>query len=213
MIEIDLYGKRDIWLNLPSDTTWERFCEVIDNLGTANKKIQWLIGDALLFCEGKWKERIEEAKRRTGIATSTLNGYLCVSRSYPTIGRTIELSWAHYYEALRARPEQRQAILRRALKDKWSTRDMRFALAEHAGEEREKGEKIGFLPMRWAIEIKRWLSTQPDICEWNTDNIAALKARFDKDIIPIYQALCNEIDKRVSNNGASQDAEMLGEIT
>lgn len=195
MTDIDLYSKRDLWLNLPEDTTWEGFCDVLDNLGTANKKIQWLIGDALLFCEGKWGDKIEDAKRRTGMSGGTLSNFLVVSRAFPNTRRRVELSWNHHYEALRAKPEQRDSVLKKAAEWGWSTRDMRLALSEHGGEEKEKGEKIGFLPLEWALQIKRWLATQPPVEEWEADNLLALKMRFDKDIMPIYQSICGAIAK------------------
>jgi hypothetical protein len=195
-MELELYNKRDAWLNLPEDISWDKFTQVLDELGGANQKLQWLIGDALLFCEGKWKDRIDDAKKRTGLAGNTLNNYIVVSRAFPTTQRRVSLTWMHHCEAMRAEPKDRSNILAQAESNKWSTRDIRFALSEHGGEEKEKGAKIGFLPAEWALEMKRWLGTQPQFSEWDEANLLALKSRFDKDIIPIYQAICKAIESK-----------------
>jgi hypothetical protein len=195
-MEIELYNNRDAWLNLPDDISWDKFTQVLDELGGANQKLQWLIGDALLFCEGKWKDRIEEAKGRTGLAHATLNGFIVVSRAFPNMRRRMSLSWSHHREALNAPEDEREKALDSAEKNGWSIRDLRFALADCSGEEKEKGAKIGFLPAEWALEMKRWLGTQPPFSEWDEANLLALKSRFDKDIIPIYQAICKAIESK-----------------
>lgn len=195
-MEIELYNKRDTWLNLPDDISWDKFTQVLDELGAANQKLQWLIGDALLFCEGKWAHKIEDAKQRTGLSSSTLAQYVLVSRAFPTSDRSLNLGWSLHLEAMRASPDDRHRLLKDAEKNGWSRRDIRLAIGECSGEEKEKGAKIGFLPAEWALEMKRWLGTQPQFPEWDKANLLALKSRFDKDIIPIYQAICTAIESK-----------------
>lgn len=194
-MQVDLYNRRDICLNLPENITWDQFCVVLEELRAANQKLQWVIGDALLFCERKWKDKIEDAKLRTSLSSSTLAQYILVSRAFPSSDRSLSLGWSLHLEAMRAEPNERLGILKKAEQNNWSRRDIRLAIGEHSGEQDEKGGTIGFIPAEWALEMKRWIGTQPPMQEWDAANLELLKSRFDKDIIPIYQTLCSAIAK------------------
>lgn len=115
-----------------------------DFLMSANKAVQWWIGDWLLYGEGRgeWGETYDRAVFHTGLSKHYLKQCKSVSRAYQLCDRSHNLPWTHHLIAASLEPEARQEVLETAVAEGWSKRQMREAVRGAKGVTHDASDRV-----------------------------------------------------------------------
>jgi phage N-6-adenine-methyltransferase len=139
------------------DTPFEVWSEVVGRLKSAEKSIQWWIGDALRFGERKYGEMYSQALEATDFSYGTLANAAYVAGKIESSRRRENLPFSHHQAVAALEPEEQDVLL--------------DAAAPAPGEEkprmsrnelREKAREVKALPPEKAVHF---LS---DSSEWYT---------------------------------------------
>jgi hypothetical protein len=113
-------------LELPKDQAFEDWLKVGRELATANKVLNWWIGDWWAAGSHRYGERAKVAAHGIfGREFSTLASMASVCRSFETCRRRQHLSFTHHQEVAALSPATADALLDRAEREGWSVRDLR----------------------------------------------------------------------------------------
>jgi phage N-6-adenine-methyltransferase len=163
------------------DTPFEVWSEVVGRLKSAEKSIQWWIGDALRFGERKYGEMYSQALEATDYSYGALRDAAWVSGRVELSRRRDNLPWSHHREVAALEPEEQDALLDAAApgegeeKPRMSVREVR-----------EKAQELKTLPPGVApiltLDNHRALGTGEN--EWYTP----------PDVLEDVRAVLGEID-------------------
>lgn len=116
----------ELTLDLPKGQSFEEWLIVGQQLASANKVLNWWIGDWWAAGSHRYGERAKMAAQGMfGREFSTLASMASVCRSFTTCRRRQHLSFSHHAEVAGLRPEQADKLLDRAEREHWSRSDIR----------------------------------------------------------------------------------------
>ncbi len=157
-------------LDLPKNQTFEEWLEVGKNLASANKMLNWWIGDWWAAGSHRYGERAKAAA--TGIfgrEFESLKNVASVCRSFETSRRRDLLSFSHHAAVASLPPDQADELLERAERDGWNVNDLRAEAAAC------KPERIKGLPADQArVEALEWSAL---VGAWNRARLS-VRERF-----------------------------------
>lgn len=107
------------------DTTWEEWERDVLRLIEVRRRIEFALGDALAFGEGRWGERASQVLEATGFAEQTLKNLATVSRKIPPEDRRPTLAWSVQEAAAFLEPADRNLILDQAEANNWNREETR----------------------------------------------------------------------------------------
>lgn len=123
-------GEKALALNLPKDQTFDEWQELGRNLASANKTLNWWIGDWWAAGSHRYGERARIAAEGIfGREFQTLRNFASVCRSFETSRRRDTLSFSHHAEVAALDPTKADELLEKAEHDNWSVRDIRAEVA------------------------------------------------------------------------------------
>lgn len=97
--------------------------------GRVHRSAKWWIGDWLNFGEGAFGERYAQAHDATGLTIAYLQNIAWVARNVLPSRRRDGISFSLHAEVASLPPDAQTLWLDRAIKNDWSTRDLRRELA------------------------------------------------------------------------------------
>jgi hypothetical protein len=124
-------------LHLPAKLAYEDWEQLLVRLVQIEARIQFAIGDLLVYGERTYGRRfsyreVTEMLARAGVprTTGTLRNYAWVSKAIPASLRNDKLGWWHHREVVRLRhdPELQRRWLERAAEQRMGVRALRAAL-------------------------------------------------------------------------------------
>jgi hypothetical protein len=131
-----------------------------DNIGTflktANKAVQWWIGDWLNFGERKWGEMYTQALEQTDYEQGSLRQMKWVSSKVQLCTRVHNLDWTHYREVADLPQPQQELWLTYAEKNNTSVHDLRRLI---------KGGIKELTQETPALESSEWYKSLVDDCK------------------------------------------------
>jgi hypothetical protein len=129
---------RPMGLELPRQTSYQRWLSIGHHLAAAASSSAWCLGDWLVFGERQFEGRYRDAIEQTSLEYKTLRNYAWVARKFAPIRRHDDLSFGHHAE-LAGLPEPEQDFwLRKAAALGWSRNLLRHELQASL---RERGEE------------------------------------------------------------------------
>lgn len=113
-------------------TTWEEARQVGIQLLRNHDRIQFYLGDWILFCTSisGWGKQYEEALEKTDYPYQSLLNIVAVARKFPPAKREIycqqyKLSFTRFQEVVNCTDEQIEYLFRRADEENWSCARLR----------------------------------------------------------------------------------------
>lgn len=106
---------------------WAKGFEFFQKIGS---KTQWWRGDMLLYGERKYGESYAQAVDIHGKSESRLQTYVYVCSKFPMERRRPELSFDHHAEAASLEAREADALLLRAIRERWTKMDVREEVAK-----------------------------------------------------------------------------------
>ena len=103
-------------------------------LGLMNRSCMWWIGDWLIYGEGTYADRFEQALQVTGLAEQTLLNRMSVCRAITIGERRVGLSFSVHAELQGMSPRDRRYWLDRAERNGWNRQQLRDAMKEKSGQ-------------------------------------------------------------------------------
>lgn len=123
-------GETALALDLPNEQSFEDWLDLGRNLASANKVLQWWIGDWWAAGSHRYGERAKAAAEGIfGREFGTLMNLASVSRAFETSRRREHLSFAHHVEVASLDPVVADDLLERAERDGWTRNDIRAEAA------------------------------------------------------------------------------------
>jgi hypothetical protein len=123
---------------IPDGLSQAKWIDACRSLTTVEGAVQWWRGDwwayGLKREYGKGKELAEEA----GVNYGTIRNYGAVSRAFELSVRTDNLSFDHYVRVLAVPEPERQEWLDRAVREDWSSNQLRAAIKQGAAYQRTR---------------------------------------------------------------------------
>lgn len=101
-------------------------------LGLMNRSCMWWIGDWLIYGEGRYADRFEQALAVTGLAEQTLLNRMSVCRQIAISERRVGLSFSVHAELTALSPRDRRYWLDRAERNGWTRQQLRDAMEAKA---------------------------------------------------------------------------------
>jgi hypothetical protein len=122
-------------LGLPDDIGYDQYESLGAFLGEFKSRINFYLGDWLIFGEGTFAERWSQACEATGLAEQTLLRIMDVCRKVPP-GRRNGCVWSIHAGVSSLGAREQRSWLRRALENQWSYAELRNQLrsARHDAE-------------------------------------------------------------------------------
>jgi hypothetical protein len=116
-------------LVIMQDLELDEYEVLLRTLGSMAKGHQWWIGDALEYGEGRYGPDVFQVAGEAGLEEHTLVNYRWVASRVAPSRRRDDLSYTHHEAVARLDESQQEAMLETAATEKWSTREMREAVA------------------------------------------------------------------------------------
>lgn len=127
---ITIGDSKALALDLPKNQTFEEWEEAGRNLASADKVLQWWIGDWWAAGSHRYGARAKVAAEGIfGREFGTLRNLASVCRAFPTSRRRDTLSFAHHVEVASLEPSKADELLERAERDNWTRNDIRAEAA------------------------------------------------------------------------------------
>lgn len=101
---------------------WAKGFEFFQKIGS---KTQWWRGDMLVYGERKYGESYAQAVDLHGKSESRLQTYVYVALKFPIERRRPELSFDHHAECASLEAREADALLLRAIRERWTKMDVR----------------------------------------------------------------------------------------
>lgn len=114
------------------DLSFRQYEQLGFYLGLMNRSCMWWIGDWLIYGEGRYADRFEQALAITGLAESTLLNRMSVCRQIAIPERRVGLSFSLHAELTALSPRDRRYWLDRADRNNWTRQQLRAAMEEKA---------------------------------------------------------------------------------
>lgn len=151
------------YLKFRDDTPYEVWAEVVGRLKSAEKSIQWWIGDALKFGERKYGEMYSQVLEGTDYTYGALANMAYVAGRIESSRRHENLSFTHHQEVASLDPAEQDVLLAEAAptpgekRPRLSVRDMR-----------EKAQELKTLPPEVAKGVLNHRAVGTGENEWYT---------------------------------------------
>lgn len=116
-------------LHLPENITYEEYVRVGAILGRLRDWTAWSIGSWLLFGEGRFSDRFEQAALATGRSESTLVDYARVAGRVAPSRRKATLTFSHHRAVASLDPAEQSEWLKSAEDAGWSAAELREHIA------------------------------------------------------------------------------------
>jgi hypothetical protein len=131
--EAQLFGYKPTKLEIREQLSIQQWRELLENLAAMDAGLQWWIGDALVYGEQVFEEELFiQVSSEVGLEPATLVNYRWVASSVHESRRREELSFSHHAEVARLKPTEQEKMLKRAIAEAWSVRELRVVVAlEH----------------------------------------------------------------------------------
>lgn len=155
----------DKHLKFRDDTPYEVWAAAVKRLKSAEKAIQWWLGDALRFGERKYGEMYSQALEESDYSYGALRDVAWVAGRFELSRRRDNLPWSHHREVAALEPEEQEALLDQAVpppgetKPRMSSKELR----EHAREIRMLPQDKATLPKKDMSPGRKWSSAMYDI--------------------------------------------------
>jgi hypothetical protein len=170
LMKIGGTGGAAMSLDLPKNQTFDEWLEVGRSLASANKTLNWWIGDWWAAGSHRYGERAKVAAEGVfGKEFGTLRNLASVCRAFETSRRRDTLSFAHHVEVASLDPEVADNLLERAERDGWTRNDIR---AEAATLKPERVASVSSVPdparveaLEWSILVGAWNRSRTSIRE------------------------------------------------
>lgn len=115
-------------MNLPADIDYDRYESLGAFLGEFKSRVNFYLGDWLIFGEGTFAERWSQACEATGLAEQTLLRIMAVCRNVPAARRRDALSFS-VHAAVQSQDVRSQNLwLKRAEQHGWGYAELRKAM-------------------------------------------------------------------------------------
>lgn len=144
----------DKHLRFREDTPYEVWGAVLKRLKSAEKAIQWWLGDALRFGERKYGEMYSQALEEIDYSYGTLRDVAWVAGRFELSRRRDNLSWSHHREVAALDPQEQETLLDQAAPPPGETKP-RMSRSEI----RERAREVRTLPEDNAAQ---YLEASPD---------------------------------------------------
>ncbi len=139
-------------LDLPKGQTFEEWLSAGEQLASANKVLNWWIGDWWAAGSHRYGERAKAAAEGIfGREFQSLRNVASVCRSFETSRRRDTLSFGHHEAVASLDPAKADELLDRAERDSWSVRDIRAEASAFA-----KPGRIGAVSGDSRVEAYEW---------------------------------------------------------
>jgi len=119
---------------LPKKLPFEDWIACGQSLGKIEVAVQWWLGDWWAHGEhayGDRKAQFEEGGPLEELNFSTCKVYGWVARRVETFNRLNVLSWKHHFHVAEMSPAQQRKWLERAVREDWSSNQLKAAIARH----------------------------------------------------------------------------------
>lgn len=117
----------------PEFKTKQEYLDYMTNLSTLNNHVQFSIGDGVLLgWKGGYIESgiYDELVSVTGMSKGTLYNYVWVAKAFNSSLRNEELSWDHHRLCAKLDIADRDAFLKNAIDNKWSSNTLKKEIKE-----------------------------------------------------------------------------------
>jgi N6-adenosine-specific RNA methylase IME4 len=144
--DLRLPGKltRTGW-ELPKKLSLEDWIACGQSLGKIEVAVQWWLGDWWAYGEFAYGERkalFEEGGPLEELSFETIKQYGWVARSVETCDRSHALSWKHHFNVAEMSPAQQRKWLDRAVREDWSSNQLKSAITRAAAIEKTQAADI-----------------------------------------------------------------------
>lgn len=123
-------------LNLPGEIEWDRYEGLGAFLGEFKSRINFYLGDWLIFGEGTFGERFAQAGEATGLSEQTLLRTMAICRGIPPSRRHDRLSWSVHSCVASLPAREQRTWLSRAEERGWGYAELRKAMQAARHDER-----------------------------------------------------------------------------
>lgn len=164
---------------------YERFVTLGAYIGSVRRSSQWWVGDWLIYGEGAYGDRLEQAAVATGLSEQTLLNCVSVCRAIAPSRRRAALPFGVHEPVARLSAREQTKWLDRAEKNGWTREDLRRALAdaESGGKQQEilppAGKPKPAVVMEAAVRVVRSRREMGDGWLVSREAMAALEAALD----------------------------------
>lgn len=115
-------------LNLPPEIEYDRYESLGAFLGEFKSRVNFYLGDWLIFGEGTFGERWAQAAEATGLSEQTLLRIMAVCRGVPPSRRRDDLSWSVHAAVYTLPAREQRTWLARAAEHGWGYAELRKAM-------------------------------------------------------------------------------------
>lgn len=105
-------------LNLPADISYEQYAQLGVLLTLLYKANRWWLVDWLIFGEGVFSDRVDQAVAATGLSERRVKNLRLIGEAVPPSRRMIELSVDWHAEVVSLTPKEQRRWLSRAKREK-----------------------------------------------------------------------------------------------
>jgi len=123
-------------LNLPQEIEYDSYESLGAFLGEFKSRVNFYLGDWLIFGEGAFSERWSQACEATGLAEQTLLRIMTVCRKVPPVRRNYRLSWSVHAAVQSLTAHGQKSWLKRAEEHGWGYAELAKAMRAARTEER-----------------------------------------------------------------------------
>ncbi len=111
------------------DLSWDEYAAMGQQLQFVEGGIRWWVADWINYGKSHWGDKYTQAILVTGNKLQTLMNWAWIARAVP-YGRRRALSMTHHSFVAKMEPEDQSYWLDRAVREDWSTAEMRAAIQE-----------------------------------------------------------------------------------
>jgi hypothetical protein len=115
-------------LNLPPEIAYDTYESLGAFLGEFKSRVNFYLGDWLIFGEGTFGERWSQAAEATGLAEQTLLRIMAVCRGVPPSRRRGDVSWSVHAAVYTLPAREQRTWLARAAEHRWGYAELRKAM-------------------------------------------------------------------------------------
>ncbi len=123
---LSLPGAGPTTLILPDQLSFAKWGETMEKVRQVGTAAMWWAGDGCQYGEHTYGE--EYAQAVAGFEPGQLAKLVRVALRVPTANRRLDLSWTHHAEVASLEPAEQKGWLARAVKERWSAKELRGAI-------------------------------------------------------------------------------------
>lgn len=183
-------------LEISENTPFESWIKIGESLKSANKTLQWWIGDWLNFGERKYGEKYTQVLEAVDYENKTLRDFKWVSGAVKLSVRNDNLSFNHHRLVAKLEEKEQSKWLLKAEQEDWSTREFKTAI------KRGGISEVPILKGNSKVDIKlgdfRYLIKElPD----NSIDLILTDPPYPKEYLPLWSDLAREAERVLKPSG------------